>query len=122
MVPDPTRIGTEEMSGLIKQQAEAAANYNDAKSLAKAVGRSNYVARRLRLGTDPRLSGIAQQISDKPQNMNTILQQNGISEAEFVKQTKQLINNLAKKVDGSTGSQEIISRLAFSTLRKRDER
>jgi hypothetical protein len=51
------------------------------------------------LGTDPRLSKIARQISDKPQNMNTILQQNGISEAEFVKQTKQFINDLAKKVN-----------------------
>jgi hypothetical protein len=87
------------MSGLLKQQAQAAAKYSDAKSLAKAVERSNYVARRLRLGTDPRLSKIARQISDKPQNMNTILQQNGISEAEFVKQSKRLINNLAKKVN-----------------------
>ena len=99
MVPDPTRIGADEMSGLLKQQAQAAAKYSDAKSLAKAVERSNYVARRLRLGTDPRLSKIARQISDKPQNMNTILQQNGISEAEFVKQTKQFINDLAKKVN-----------------------
>ncbi|MCP4002158.1 MAG: hypothetical protein GY727_14710, partial [Gammaproteobacteria bacterium] len=93
LAPDPTRIGAKEMPGLLKQQVQSAAGHNDGKSLAKALGRANYVAKRARLKTDTGLSRIAQQIFDNPQKMKTILQQNGVSEAQFVKQARQLINN-----------------------------
>ncbi len=98
LAPAPTRIVKEEMPALLKQQVQSAASHRDAKSLAKAVGRANYVAQRAKLKTNPGLSRVAKQIFDNPQKMKTILQQNGLSEVQFVTQSRQLINNLADQL------------------------
>jgi hypothetical protein len=95
---DPTRIGQDEMRALIGQQVKSASSHTDVKTLAKALGRADYAGARLGYQLDPELTAIARQITDNPQQMNQILQQNGMTATEFAQRSQLTIDQLGKAV------------------------
>jgi hypothetical protein len=92
MAPDPSRIGSDELPKLLEQQKMSAASHTDAKSLAKAVTRSDYVAGRAGqpLG-NPDLVDIAGKIAANPQGQQAILQSHGLTEGQFVSSARDML-------------------------------
>jgi len=91
MSPDPTRIGSDELPKLLDNQKASIANHSDAKSVAKAVGRADYVANRVGQPLDPDVTNIAKQITGNPQGQQAILQNHGITEEQFVNRAKGML-------------------------------
>ena len=77
---------------LLEQQKMSAASHTDAKSLAKAVTRSDYVAGRTGqpLG-NPDLVDIAGKIAANPQGQQAILQSHGLTESQFVSSARDML-------------------------------
>ena len=94
MSPDPTRIGSDELPKLLDQQKLSAAGHSDAKSLAKSVTRSDYVAGRVGqpLG-NPDLVDVAGKIAANPQGQQAILQSHGMTESQFVSRARDMVVN-----------------------------
>ena len=93
MSPDPTRIGADELPKLLDNQRASIANHSDAKSVAKAVGRADYVAGRVGQPLDPDVTNIAKQITGNPQGQQGILQNNGFTEEQFVNRARSMLTN-----------------------------
>jgi len=91
MSPDPTRIGSDELPKLLDNQKASVASHSDAKSVAKAVGRADYVAGRVGQPLDPDVTNIAKQITSNPQGQQGILQNNGFTEEQFVNRARGML-------------------------------
>ncbi|MCX8061814.1 MAG: hypothetical protein N3D16_04470 [Anaerolineales bacterium] len=98
MPADPLRIPNNELKGLLSQQVKSANSHSDVKSLAKAFTRSDYVAQRSGAQLDPTLREISRQISKNPQEMNSILQNSGMTAEEYVNSCKDVINRFANSI------------------------
>lgn len=89
---DPTRIPASELEPLLKQQIDAIGKYDDAKSVAKAVDRVQYIAGRVdKPMYDSAVVDAAIAIRANPRATADVLAELGMSEAEFVAQAKNVV-------------------------------
>ena len=93
---DPTRMNADEFRSVVRQQLASGNRNNDATSLAKALERAREPALRLGVRGNSNLSRIAQQIRNNPQQQAAILSSNGMTEAQFVQQSRQELTALAQ--------------------------
>jgi hypothetical protein len=91
MSPDPTIIGSDELPKLLESQKASVASHSDAKSVAKAVTRADYVAGRAGQPLDPDVVDIASRIAGNPQGQQSILQSHGYTEEGFVNRARSML-------------------------------
>jgi len=96
-LPDaPGKVPPGELPGVIKEQIKSAAKHDDVKSLAKALGRTGEAADTLGIHNPDldKLRDITQQINKNPQQMDTILQNNGMTSKDYIQSTRSIIKEI----------------------------
>ena len=96
-------INLDDLEGILQQQLKAIAkNSADpmAKDAAKALGRVQYVAGRVKMGIDPNLVEVAKQINKNPSKTAEILQSAGMSVAGFTTKTNEIVKDFAEQFKG----------------------
>ena len=89
---DPTRIDASEMTPLLEQQVHAVEQYDDVKSISKAVDRTSYVSSRTgRPLSNDELVQAAVKIRTNPTSTSAVLRDLGMSEQQFTDVCRQMV-------------------------------
>ena len=90
---DPTRIPNRELAPLLREQRRAIAAYTDAKSVAKALDRAEYIASRSGqpMSNQPLVDAAVRMRTD-PLQTAAVLKELGMNEAQFVAASRQMMD------------------------------